>query len=387
MIMLCLKQGIKTQGFILGLVSLSLFSYGAENRLLPISFSQTEIQKIASLGPWPLDKKIDTTNSLSQLKLAQSLGEKLFHDPQLSDNKLISCANCHQPNNAFTDKKNLAQGLHLGSRNTPSLWNVSLKRWYGWGGDIDTLWGASLRALLDPKEMGATETSITHYLTTQPQLINALSAFPLWQEAKSAQNKLVVIGKLLAAYQELLISEKSEFDYFREALIKQDDKAMAEYSDSKKRGLKLFIGKGNCQICHSGPLFSNKEFADIGMSYFDREGKVDKGRYQGIKSLKASPFSTLGAYNQDMSEASRIQAKHLVLKHRNFGEFMVPSLRNIALSPPYMHQGDLKDLDQVINHYSDLDEERLHTDGVAILQSLHLSETEKADLKAFLESL
>ena len=350
-------------------------------------FSPAEIAIIEGFGPWPPLTQQDKTNQLANIPLAQSLGKSLFFDSGLSSNNQVACATCHQPNKAFTDQVAIAQGMHLGHRNTPSLWNVGFKRWYGWGGDIDTLWGASLRALLNPTEMAASVTSISKYLSKQPYVLSQLQQLSLWKNAKTDQDKLVVVGKLLAAYQGDLISQKSEFDLFRESLIAQNDAESNHYSDAKKRGLKLFIGKGNCQVCHTGPLFSNNEFADIGIRYFDRQGKVDKGRYQGIQSLKASPFSSLGEYNDDPSLTSRIQAQHLVLKHRNFGEFMVPSLRNIAATSPYMHQGSLSTLDDVIEHYSNLDEERLHTDGVAILRPLNLTKAEKADLKAFLESL
>jgi len=369
---------------------LSCLSHLATAANLPLddslNFNPTERAIIGSFGPWPPLTQQDKTNQLDDLPLAQHLGKSLFFDPGLSSNNQVSCAKCHQPNKAFTDQIAIAQGIHLGHRNTPSLWNVKFKRWYGWGGDIDTLWGASLRALLNPEEMAASATSISHYLSKHPYFQPQLQQLSLWRDATTDQDKLVVVGKLLAAYQGSLISKKSEFDLYREALRAKND-TKSHYSDAKKRGLKLFIGKGRCQICHTGPLFSNNEFADIGIRYFDWQGKVDKGRYQGIQSLKSSPFSSLGEYNDDTSLTSRIQAQHLVLRHRNFGEFMVPSLRNIASTSPYMHQGSLSTLDDVIEHYSNLDEERLHTDGVAILQPLNLTQAEKSDLKAFLESL
>lgn len=288
--MFCLNLLTTIKLSLLSLVLININTLVLASSANSLTFSQTERITIQNFGPWPPAIKKDKSNTLSQLAFAQKLGRTLFTDAGLSLNKQISCASCHQPDKAFTDQQAIAVGLSLGHRNTPTLWNVSLKRWYGWGGSIDTLWGASLRALLNPKEMGATATSITHYLATQPQLMQQLRQLPLWKKAKSTQDKLVVVGKLLASYQEQLISKKSEFDYFRQALIDQDKKGIAKYSDKKKRGLKLFIGKGNCQVCHTGSLFSNNEFADIGIPYFDREGKVDKGRYQGIKSVKTSIF-------------------------------------------------------------------------------------------------
>lgn len=353
-----------------------------------VSFSPREIAIISQFGPWPPnDNSPDLTNTLDQDPVAFELGKKLFFDVNLSANKQISCATCHQPNKSFTDQKALPHGLELGTRNTPTLLNIKHKHWYGWGGDTDTLWGASIRALSSPTEMNTDIEKVSDHLHLNSVIYENLLMHPIWRSAQNKQDKLAFIGKLLASYQSKLMSPKSEFDLFREALLKQDKKQIARYSQAKIKGLKLFIGKGNCHFCHSGPLFSNNEFADIGMSYFDREGKVDKGRYQGIKNLKKSAFSSLGIYNDDTRNQSQILAKHVTLKHRNFGEFMVPSLRNLTSTAPYMHQGSLANLAAVIEHYSNIDEERLHTDGVAILKPLNLSAEEKANLKAFLESL
>lgn len=366
------------------LLSFSSFSQTQES----IKFSPNEIAVISQFGPWPPTSNIpDLTNSLDQDPVAIQLGETLFFDTRLSANNQVSCATCHQPKKSFTDQNPLSAGLDLGTRNTPSLFNVRQKNWYGWGGDIDTLWGASIRALLSPFEMGINIKKVSTYLKINNYKYRDLLSHQKWKTAQTDQEKLAFLGKLLASYQGTLISPKSEFDLFREALLKQDKEQMSRYSQAKIKGLKLFIGKGNCHFCHSGPLFSNNEFADIGMSYFDREGKVDKGRYQGIKNLKKSPFSSLGIHNDDTSNQSKTLAKHVTLKHRNFGEFMVPSLRNITFTAPYMHQGSLANLDAVIEHYSNIDEERLHTDGIAILKPLNLSAEEKANLKAFLESL
>ena len=351
------------------------------------NFTAQELAIIKRFGPWPPTYQSDPSNQLAGQALAIQLGQQLFFDPKLSLNQSIACASCHQPNHDFSDKRSLAQGLTLGLRNIPTLWNANLKHWYGWGGSIDTLWGASLNALLHPREMAMTASKLIAYLQSQPEHLNSLQQIPAWQKAQSTEAKLVVIGKLLAAYQAQLISPKSEFDRFREALLRNDKHKIKQYSAAKQRGLKLFIGKGNCRVCHSGPLFSNNEFSDIGLPYFDHEGNIDKGRYQGIKALRASPFSSLGRYNDDTSGNSQIRAKHLILTHRNFGEFKVPSLRQVAHTPPYMHQGSLATLAEVVDHYSNLDEARLHTDGVAILTPLKLTEREKADLIAFLESL
>ncbi|MEQ9198345.1 MAG: hypothetical protein RLN80_00055, partial [Rhodospirillales bacterium] len=173
---------------------------------------------------------------------------------------------------------------------------------------------------------------------------------------------------------------------FRDALDRDDAAAMARYPEPAQRGLKLFAGKGRCSLCHYGPAFSNGEFADVGVPYFI-PGGVDRGRYGGIRALQDNPFSRTGIYSDDPSDAARRQTRQVRLLPRNFGEFRVPSLRAVARTAPYMHDGSLARLEDVIDHYSELDESRLHVDGERLLRPLALTAAEKADLLAFLRTL
>ena len=115
--------------------------------------------------------------------------------------------------------------------------------------------------------------------------------------------------------------------------------------------------------------------------------RVDSGRYDGIRRLQASPYNLLGAFNDDPARSTATSTRHVSLAHRNYGEFRVPSLRNVARTAPYMHDGSLATLRHVIRHYSDLDEDRLHADGESILRPLRLSDVDIDDLVAFLETL
>ena len=123
------------------------------------------------------------------------------------------------------------------------------------------------------------------------------------------------------------------------------------------------------------------------MPFFIKPAGVDPGRQGGIKRLLASPYNLLGAHNDDATKGNATGTRYLRPEHRNFGEFKVPTLRNLTLTAPYMHNGSLATLRDVVRHYSELDEDRLHTDGERILKPLNLSEAESADLVAFLESL
>ena len=180
---------------------------------------------------------------------------------------------------------------------------------------------------------------------------------------------------------------RTAFDEFRDALVKGDKAGIAKYPESATRGLQIFIGKGSCNTCHVGPAFSNGEFHDTGIPFFIEPGRVDPGRHEGIKKLLSSRHNLLGKYNDDATRSSATGTRHVVLEHRNFGEFKTPSLRNLALTAPYMHNGRLATLRDVVNHYSSISPDRLHSDGEAILKPLRLGETETQDLIAFLQSL
>ena len=160
------------------------------------------------------------------------------------------------------------------------------------------------------------------------------------------------------------------------------------YPAAALRGLKLFVGRGNCTACHTGPAFTNGEFHDTGVPFFLPGGGVDAGRHAGIRKLLANPYNLLGAHSDDPQGASDVRTRHVDAQHRNFGEFKTPSLRNVARTAPYMHNGSLPTLEAVVRHYSELSADRVHQDGESLLlRPLRLKDGEVADLVAFLESL
>jgi cytochrome c peroxidase len=128
-------------------------------------------------------------------------------------------------------------------------------------------------------------------------------------------------------------------------------------------------------------------FHDVGVPFVAAPGRVDGGRHEGIKRLRADPFNLLGAYNDDPTGAAAIKTRHVEPQHVNFGQFKTPSLRNVALTAPYMHDGRLATVREVVRHYSQLDMERIHTHGEQLLRPLRLSESGIDDVVAFLESL
>lgn len=350
------------------------------------AFTAAELRAIASHGPWPPAFRPDPSNRVSGNALAIELGERLFFERRLSANGEISCSRCHLPERNWTDGEPRALGLERVDRNTPSLNNVRLQRWFGWDGAHDSLWSQGMRPILDAREMGSSAAQVAK-LVREDRDLSCCYRKVFGTPSLDDEKLLVDAAKALAAFQETLMSGRTAFDEFREALVNGDKAGIAKYPEPAKRGLQIFLGKGSCNTCHVGPAFTNGEFHDTGIPFFIEPGRVDPGRHAGIKKLRASPFNLLGHYNDDPRRATATSTRHVALEHRNFGEFRTPSLRNLALTAPYMHNGRLATLRDVVNHYSTISPDRLHSDGEAILKPLKLSEREAQDLVAFLESL
>jgi cytochrome c peroxidase len=351
-----------------------------------LAITEAETRAIAAHGPWPPAFAPDPSNHASGNNDAIELGERLFFERRLSANGEHSCSRCHVPERNWTDGEARALGLERVERNTPSLNNVRVQRWFGWDGANDSLWAQSLRPLLDAREMGLSAAQVAALVRADPDL--SCRYRRVFGSVPAADEEVLVgVGKALAAFQETLVSGRTAFDDFRDALVKGDAAGIAAYPEAAKRGLRIFAGKGSCNVCHLGPAFTNGEFHDTGIPFFIEPGRVDPGRHAGIRKLRASRFNLLGSYNDDAKRSTATGTQHVRLEHRNFGEFRTPSLRNLALSAPYMHNGRLATLRDVVNHYSSISPDRLHADGEAILKPLNLSEREAGDLVAFLETL
>jgi cytochrome c peroxidase len=353
-------------------------------------FTAQERQQILSLGPWPPKPAPDPSNRVSGNADAIALGARLFFDARLSPTGRVACVTCHQPDRAWTDGRPRGHGLAEGPRNTPTLANLRLSRWLGWGGGADSLWMASLRALLDPREFDSNAAVVSGVYARDADLAclyeRAFGAAPS-SDAAERDRVMVNSAKALAAFQETLTTGRTPFDEFRDALARGDDAAAARYAGPARHGLKLFVGRGNCIACHNGPNLSNGEFADVGVPYFIAPGEVDSGRHGDLQRLQASPYNLLGGFSDDAGRTSAQATKHAVLEPRHWGEFRVPSLRNVAVTAPYMHSGALPTLRDVVLHYSTLDETRIHSSAQPLLRPLRLTPEESAALVAFLESL
>jgi cytochrome c peroxidase len=159
------------------------------------------------------------------------------------------------------------------------------------------------------------------------------------------------------------------------------------YSDVAQRGLKLFIGKGGCASCHSGPNFTNSEFFNTGLSKFEPLGKPDPGRHAGAQQLLDSRFNLLGRYNDDKSGASAARTRQVALEKAAPGEVKVPSLRNLILTSPYGRDGQIDTLAEIVRHYSEIDPAALLARDGRPAKPLNLTQREQTELVVFLESL
>ena len=358
----------------------------AEEALL--DFTPTELRRIQSHGPWPPAAAFDPGNGLATHPQAVALGQRLFFDPRLSQGGRLACASCHVPGLAFTDGLARAVGRETLTRNTPSLWNAVHGRWWAWDGAFDSLWSQAIAPLTHPQEMASSGTHIRQLLQKDADLSCRYQRVRGRAPANvSDETALVDAAKALGAFVGSLQSGPTPFDHFVRALSRGDRQAASRYPVQAQRGLRLFVGKGQCSTCHHGPLFSNGEFADIGLPFFVRPGVVDPGRHGGIEQLRASPYNLLSQWSDASDAQTRVKTQHVAPAHRNFGEFKVPSLRNVAETAPYMHDGQLATLEAVVRHYSELNLDRLHADGEQILKPLKLTEAEVADLVAFLRTL
>ncbi|MFT4974393.1 MAG: cytochrome c peroxidase [Myxococcota bacterium] len=365
----------------------------------------------------------DPTNAVASDLDAARLGQWLFFDASLSSSGTVSCATCHDPELGFSDGLALSEGLSETGRHSMSLWNTAYNRWFYWDGRCDTQWCQALKPLEHPAEMGGSRLAIAHRLYADAELKTAYEAvfgalpdlsdtarFPAegrpvaddptdpldvaWSSMASADQEAINVvfsrvGKSIAAYERLLLTGAAPFDDYAGVLQAEGEvaaRASGHLSDAAERGLKIVAGEGNCHFCHSGPGFTNGEFHNIGLADRDWLDSADTGRYEGIPQLLVEPFRGTGAYSDD-PEAAAIKLDHLVQGPEQLGQFKVPTLRNVAQSPPYMHGGQLETLEDVVRFYSESEEEPVWGHREELLVPLELSDEDIADVVAFLEAL
>lgn len=348
----------------------------------PVVFDARELNEIRKLSPLP-ELPASPTNRYADDPAARRFGQSLFFDPRLSANGSVACATCHDPEKSFSDGLALSEGIGKTDRHSQTLWNVGHQRWLFWDGRVDSLWAQAIQPMLDSREMGATVGHVRSVVVADQTLVSEYGAVFGPTDQHSDDRFLSNLGKALEAYQRQLISDGSAFD---EMVASLDEKGADPLSESARRGLRLFIGRGGCTNCHHGPNFSDGEFHNIGLAR-NPDLPRDSGRYEGIRRLKQERFNGVGEFSDDQGEQANIKLRYLVVKTNNLAEFKTPSLRNVAESAPYMHDGRFATLREVLKHYSELPGEPPLGHREETLLPLDLSDAEMDDLEAFLHTL
>jgi len=314
-------------------------------------------------------------NELTADRIA--LGRKLYFDTRLSKDGTVACATCHDASRGFTDHRNVSEGIgdHLGRRSAPTTMNAALFQSMFWDGRAVSLDEQAKLPILNPIEMGHPDAaSAMASVGTDPAYQE------LFQKAYGRAPNYDDLGRAIASFERTLIFLDAPFDRFAAG----DSKAI---SPAAQRGFALFNGKARCVSCHminsSNPIGTDNLFHNIGVSA--RKQNFEALAHQALGALKdgsdADALDKL-ALETDMSELGRF----IVSKKRgDIGAFKTEQLRNVGITAPYMHDGSLHTLWDVLDHYNKGGETNPYLDGG--IEPLNLSEDEINDVVAFLFTL
>ncbi|MDZ4751804.1 MAG: cytochrome c peroxidase [Flavobacteriales bacterium] len=270
------------------------------------------------------------------------LGRRLFYDKRMSLNDDISCGSCHALSSAFTDGKKVSNGSSgkSGRRNSPTLANMAWYPYFMAEGGVPTLEMQSLAPIHDTVEMGMNVLALSEKLKSDKRM-NALS-----QRAYNRDIDPYVITRALACFQRSFISGDSRYDRY---LI---DSEKFPLTEAEERGRRLFFSNNTaCSVCHSGYLFTDFGFYNVGLyDHYEDSGK-ERESYLPADS----------------------------------GKFKTPTLRNIELTAPYMHDGSMNNLEDVMRHYNEGG--KAHSSKDLRVRPLNLSEEQIVDLIAFMKTL
>lgn len=339
---------------------------------------------IGSLPPLPVGRG----NAVADNPRAAHFGQQLFFDTRLSANGAVSCATCHQPERLFTDGLDVAQGVARGTRHTMGLAGVAYSPWMFWDGRKDSVWSQALGPLENPIEHGGNRTQFVtlltsddHYRTEYAALFGDLPELPA-QDAAIAE-VFANMGKAIAAYERLLLPGESRFDRYVQLLLERDQQRMESIlSVDEVAGLRLFIGEAQCINCHNGPLFTNNEFHNTAV--LPANGELPStGRVAAVREARADPFNCLGYFSDD-PHANCAELRFARTGDDLIGAHKTPSLRNVALTAPYMHAGQMKSLAEIIDQYDRAPPALI---GHNEAKTLDLSRNERRQLEAFLHTL
>lgn len=320
-----------------------------------------------------LEPVIPRENPLTQEKV--ELGRRLYFDKRLSADGTVSCASCHDPARGFADGKPVAIGIRgqAGARNSPTVLYAGFNEIQFWDGRAPTLEEQAKQPLVNPVEMGQ---------PSHDAVVNAVQGIPEYAELfhkafGSREIHIDRIAQAIASFERTLAPFASPFDRF----LAGDKNAIG---DSAKRGFQLFLGKGRCVTCHefnqSFPFFSDNKFHNIGVAM--------KGNFEQL-AREAQAIRARGKDAEaELSHKPGVEAlgRWIVTREpKDIGAFKTPGLRNVALTAPYMHDGSLKTLEEVMEFYNRGGEPNPNLDGG--MRPLGLTQEEMSDIIEFMKSL
>ncbi len=378
-------------------------------------------QEIAILSSLQLNQlpamPVDPSNAHEKDPAAIALGKRLFFDPRFSRNNAVSCATCHDPNKQFQDGRKLAHGIGVATRRTLPIVAAGYSPWLFWDGRKDSLWSQALAPIEDQAEFGGNRSHAASVMQREyrNEYENVFGKFPAYSgpvidasplgsaSEKAAWSALDIgsreaisrvfanLGKAIAAYERTISHEGTRFDRYVGDMLRKS--AATSLTSQEVNGLRTFIGKGRCVTCHAGPLFTDHHFHSTRVPERDSQAP-HLGRAAAISRIQSDEFNCLGRF----SDAKPSQCEELRFMVTNdpalLRAFKTPSLRNVALRPPYMHTGQLATLRDVINHYVAAPDAALGPDGMvhrlginSELVPLQLAEQEIHDLISFLGTL
>ena len=302
------------------------------------------------------------------------LGDMIFDEKRVSADNSIACNTCHSPRNGFTTHTETSRGVgdQLGKRNAPSILNAMFYKSMFWDGRAETLEEQSTLPILNPVEMGQRDPKdVVAKLAAIPEFVEAFKqvfGHPVnWED----------MGKALAAFERTRLSTQAQFDRF----LQGDEKAL---NASQRRGWALFTGKARCAICHTYddalPLFGDNRFHNTGVA----AGRQDYNRLAAGAARSASSQAEKDrlALETDFSELGRFLVTQ---KKEDIGAFKTPFLRDVLLTGPYMHDGGLETLWDVVEFFNKGGERNPFLD--AEMKPLGLTDSEVDDLVNFMGAL
>ena len=299
--------------------------------------------RAASLVPLPPAPPVPSGNLMTKDKIA--LGKKMFFDPRLSVNGSISCAFCHVPTAGYADPKPVSLGVggKRGGRNAPSVLNAAYFPLQFWDGRAGSLEEQALGPLTNPVEMANPD-----YRSIVMRLRRIRAYRIMFARIYGGQVTIDHVAQAISSFERTLVTPDSPYDRY----LMGDKNALTA---AQKRGLAIFRGKGRCAICHNGFLLSDMSYHNLGVPQTGPM-RVDVGRY---------------AVTHDPMDK---------------GKFRTPTLRNVALTAPYMHDGAFRTLKDVVDFYDRGGGKSPFTKD-SLIMPLHLSAQDKKDLVEFLKSL